>query len=77
LIEKCAESENWLDDVTSGAESVIVQDDASKESSHQGGQKSGESGGPWDFVGEVQLQVWGWISAWYTKTVQAWQEEDD
>jgi hypothetical protein len=46
LIEKCADSENWLDDVTSGAESVIVQDDASNESSHQRGQTSGESGGP-------------------------------
>jgi hypothetical protein len=46
LIENCADSENWLDDVTSSAKSVVVQDDASNESSHQRGQKSGESGGP-------------------------------
>ncbi|CAK9268190.1 unnamed protein product [Sphagnum jensenii] len=47
-----SDSENWLDDATSVAESVAVQGDASNENSHQRSQKSRESGRPQDCLQE-------------------------
>jgi hypothetical protein len=47
-----SDSENWLDDASSVAESVAVQGDASNENSHQRGQKSRESGRPQDCLQE-------------------------